>query len=875
MASLLVGDRVHVKNEPGTIRYIGRASFAPGNWVGVELDNPTGKNNGTIQGTKYFDCSKDGNYGVFVRPNFLTGGKTLQPVDRQDAEKIVLTLQSKLKVARLELGECKKQIEVLQTELDKKSGQFEDLEMKLEGALVDQNYLKDRNVSLAEQLESLKAKYNDISADYAILQEEAELNKELELAVQLQAADGEGISDEDLRILVQRNQKLEVALHSLQRLSTERETALRSEVIIFKNQLSEVTELRKSYSTVSAKLNEAEDAIKELQDQLESASGLELVIEHLTHENETLQIRINELSRSVTELTELNDLNTSLEEFQLNVELQLKSQIAALLSEVEIWKDKFSVISNRNEELQRSINEMKSRPQLMSDENSGIEELILDVKKLSTLLNQNKLELKAVSGELHVKNNLLDLVVPPFLAHKFQVLTSLKNSVSQCDIIENYFKDTFPNHNLKDLVLLIHLRHHVLTLIALVVFSDCITIPPWESLHLAAANVSQGMQEVFEKVKNDDPEFLDFSFVDNVVRDHPFVLERIDYADLNVSLILLDLATHASISFLIICRIFDEFFFNQQQSGDIFQSLKELQNVSSHVSSRAHSLYDSSLHDPNWQISTIEVDKLNSLLLELYYRLREEASYFSSDERKPDQLLSLISQAVSLGLPLKERTQDFEKFLAVLSGETKKTTTNLKPFYSNFIECSQPISQETKGDSNSFRDQTVEELQHNIELLENNMESLIKTSDASIKELQKQLLDAKMEVSDLLSLYKSVKEENKVIQTELEMLFRSNSMVSHQQIPFFEDLKAKMQFTTEAALIEEISTLKEMVLYGIHHPKRSMKDLGWLKHPLMGAACFATSLTGQKFVMDARNRREWVVGLLRSIERRTDSGRTT
>ena len=44
-------------------------SFAPGKWVGVELGEPSGKNNGTVKGKAYFTCPE--NCGLFVRPNQL------------------------------------------------------------------------------------------------------------------------------------------------------------------------------------------------------------------------------------------------------------------------------------------------------------------------------------------------------------------------------------------------------------------------------------------------------------------------------------------------------------------------------------------------------------------------------------------------------------------------------------------------------------------------------------------------------------------------------------------------------------------------------------------------------------------------------------
>jgi hypothetical protein len=48
-----------------TVRFLGATHFAPGEWVGVELNEATGKNDGSVQGQRYFDC--DPGYGMFVR----------------------------------------------------------------------------------------------------------------------------------------------------------------------------------------------------------------------------------------------------------------------------------------------------------------------------------------------------------------------------------------------------------------------------------------------------------------------------------------------------------------------------------------------------------------------------------------------------------------------------------------------------------------------------------------------------------------------------------------------------------------------------------------------------------------------------------------
>ncbi|XP_026879376.2 dynactin subunit 1 isoform X2 [Electrophorus electricus] len=62
-----VGSLVEVigKGHRGTVAYIGTTLFASGKWVGVILEEPKGKNDGTVQGKRYFTCLE--NHGIFVR----------------------------------------------------------------------------------------------------------------------------------------------------------------------------------------------------------------------------------------------------------------------------------------------------------------------------------------------------------------------------------------------------------------------------------------------------------------------------------------------------------------------------------------------------------------------------------------------------------------------------------------------------------------------------------------------------------------------------------------------------------------------------------------------------------------------------------------
>jgi dynactin 1 len=67
MSEVALGQIIQLNDRrKGIVRFIGGTHFAEGIWIGVELEDDSGKNDGSVQGERYFDCVMG--HGMFVRP---------------------------------------------------------------------------------------------------------------------------------------------------------------------------------------------------------------------------------------------------------------------------------------------------------------------------------------------------------------------------------------------------------------------------------------------------------------------------------------------------------------------------------------------------------------------------------------------------------------------------------------------------------------------------------------------------------------------------------------------------------------------------------------------------------------------------------------
>ncbi|XP_024971296.1 tubulin-folding cofactor B [Cynara cardunculus var. scolymus] len=74
-ANTKVGDRCQVEpgEKRGVVKFVGRAeTLGPGFWVGVQYDEPLGKHDGMVKGTRFFKCPPL--HGAMVRPDKVKVG---------------------------------------------------------------------------------------------------------------------------------------------------------------------------------------------------------------------------------------------------------------------------------------------------------------------------------------------------------------------------------------------------------------------------------------------------------------------------------------------------------------------------------------------------------------------------------------------------------------------------------------------------------------------------------------------------------------------------------------------------------------------------------------------------------------------------------
>ena len=798
--SLQLNQLVQVKDEPGTVRFIGETEFAPGVWIGIELHKGVGKNDGSVSGIRYFDCEKTGSYGIFVRKGMVKDETQAPQASDSTLHKIIDKLQSKLRYATEDIKQFKEHAKVLQDTL-------KETESKMEMIDVDKHFLLASKAELQQKLTDLQLKYDELSTDYQLILEESELNKQIELEIETQFSTSQ-YSQSDIQAILLRNKKLEIALVNLQRFTNDSELSLKKEIEILNAKVAETKSGMDGFAKVSKKLLAAEAAIESLQSQLESTLDLERIIEHLHSENNELVNEVEKLKRVVEELTEIHELDKSLEESQSLVEADLKRNLQSLQDVIR--KDKTSI-----DELLKKNRYMESKLKgLTTDEKPPkveaelkLEALQLQLRKYKASSHVNSIDSMLLQGKIDLLQQRLALERnQTHLTTQYEIVFLLKLIISNSTLMINELQIStqYDNKLLTD-------------------YLNCLLVL-WEHNH-GTAHFKSIREPFYNLVANLDSTYncmidlikefnsIDTSFVER------FIIDSTKLIILKNDLILQDRCY-----FLFFVR----WIFQTCQTSSILINeirIKLTNNDNSGLfANLSHKCMEIELNttvvklDENHDIRFDERLDIPKLILEISQPVRllkEILHKIDSDENNQDDDLTQLTDEIS---------DYFKRFHALVTLEYKTIPVATKTIYQEAQTCeSTETTEEPKEDSNKFvelsarlleKDRQLDNFQLNVQMLEDNMKSFNHMHSDLMNQIKIELDQTKLQHELVKQNFQQVLEDKEAIESQVQDLLKTNKIFADGDLlGKFDDLKSENQFTVRLALIEEIFILKRLALH--------------------------------------------------------------
>ena len=409
---LELGDRVVLRSLAGTVRFIGETQFAAGIWIGVELDEPLGKNDGSVKGVRYFELSegrKGRMYGIFSRregiyKNSAPNSQQFQDPDTTNSnssdperlKKIIGRLEVKLKSVNDKCISFEKELGLRSKELEKV--QF--LEEQLEKLTLGRDEAEQRNDSLIFELESLTIAHESALKELNDYKEEILIRRKADVDVNT-----DQIESVESDALIKQNRLLTVALQKLQSDLTE----IQKQCNGLKNSNEELQTQAETYlrtiSALESKLFETTKTLDELKQHFSANSNSNNIIESLTTENHQLSTELDCLKSELLKLKQTQLADEELEALYKEVESELNSQIAKLQETLSTDESIINALKENNKTLKNELQSLQNKSGQYSQEMSPeVEELQAELTSLQLRNNELQFQNEVSSAKLsHLK----------------------------------------------------------------------------------------------------------------------------------------------------------------------------------------------------------------------------------------------------------------------------------------------------------------------------------------------------------------------------------------------------------------------------------------------------------------------------------------
>lgn len=899
MEELSMNQTVFVKDEPGIIRYIGQTQFASGTWIGVELQRAHGKNNGSVNDIRYFECEKkDGNYGVFVRQSLISSNslQKSKSMDTLNLENIINKLQDKVRNANEETKELKKKIEQLKEEVTQHQNATQSVESKLEMVTTDKEFLEESNHIVNRALDELQLKYEDLRTDFQIMLEEVELNKQIEQEI-IALMEHSSANEIDIQVILLRNKLLEIALTSLQKLSAENELSLKKEIQDLNHRLVLNENEIGSHDQLLRNISVAQETIESLQSQLDSALQLEKMIEHLNIENDSLNSKVSSLTKTIDELTELHELDKSLEENQALVEKELRKDIYNLTSKIKNNETVIQDLNRRTKYMESKISEYKNRSNNNVGNDENLEELQMQLEALQLEFRKTQASNESYRITHDLVNSKLEILQEnmhlPNATYKtvLKILLSIKIVVSSVSVINNIITMAIEKDSTYKKSILFTVTNRFYTLKSFLQNVSAL----WEFNygHETYKSVEDKFYEMVSDLQleiDNSTTYLKEGDYEGINTDyiHDFLLETTGLMDLKFfeeeetsisfqnafcsKFLLESFQNEASICIKIVNILKGFLGTSHGVEEENIPSTVQLDNIYA-TSSRQETEFDQLIHKlhgafgngKSINISMLSMPHFSSSLAELYSPidlLLNILAQVEVESRLNNRLVSIDALLVKNILGDKEVGSDpiFTSLLEILKRrdyfmelQVIDNHRMLPGIYSliddNHIaldvsttkndaeEELKLIKPKYAGISTKLfeKEKVIQELQLNIKFLQNSMESTSVKNKEYIQNIKIELDQIKDKNEESNQKYQELLEANQKLELEMEELLGSPLITEGgNNFKKFANLETENQYNANMVLLEEIMVLRKLLKYNsTYQESRKDPSLAWLGKPLV------------------------------------------
>lgn len=197
-----------------------------------------------------------------------------------------------------------------------------DLAETVEMATLDKEMAEEKAETLQIELEQLKEKLEEKTLDLEILR-----NEMSERMGGSSITSGTGPSTYEIKQLEQQNSRLRETLVKMRDLSAHEKHEFQKLQKDLDQKKSEILELGRTKEKLSARVEEMEHQIADLQEQVDAALGAEEMVEMLGERKMALEERVTELEEAVADLEALQDMSDQLAESSKELELELREEL--------------------------------------------------------------------------------------------------------------------------------------------------------------------------------------------------------------------------------------------------------------------------------------------------------------------------------------------------------------------------------------------------------------------------------------------------------------------------------------------------------------------------------------------------------------------